>query len=103
MTSNLSLDQINDLLSRAAEKDENIRIIQSIGIKLEFLDVFVENSHGQLKTSVFHKPAAEPYIYPIHRNIHVIFTVIQSKELCSEPSVSVLMYKILTMNDYILN
>jgi hypothetical protein len=41
---------------------------------LEFLDVFAENDHGQLKTSVFHKPAAEPYILPYSaehpRHIH---------------------------------
>jgi hypothetical protein len=64
MTSNSSLDQINDLLNRAEKKDENIRITRSIGTKLEFLDVFPENDHGQLNTSVFHKPAAEPYILP---------------------------------------
>jgi hypothetical protein len=64
MTSNSSLDQINDLLNRAEKKDENIRITRSIGAKLEFLDELAENDHGQLKTSVFHKPAAEPYILP---------------------------------------
>jgi hypothetical protein len=74
MTTNLSLDQINMLLNRANEKDENIRITRSIGSIVEFLDVWVQNNSGQLKTSVFHKPAAEPYILPYSsdhpRHIH---------------------------------
>jgi len=44
--------------------DENIRITRSFGSTIEFLDVLVNNDHGQLKTSVFHKPAAEPYLLP---------------------------------------
>jgi hypothetical protein len=31
---------------------------------VEFLDVLVEINNGELRTSVFHKPAAEPYILP---------------------------------------
>jgi len=46
------------------KKDENIRITRSIGSTIEFLDVLVNNDNGQLKTSVFHKPAAEPYLLP---------------------------------------
>jgi hypothetical protein len=30
----------------------------------DFLDVSVENEYGQLKITVFHKPAAEPCILP---------------------------------------
>ena len=62
MTSNLSVDQIKARLDRANAKDENIKISYSIGTIVEFLDVLVENNRGQLKTSVFHKPAAEPYV-----------------------------------------
>ncbi|CAF1391421.1 unnamed protein product [Rotaria sp. Silwood1] len=74
MTTNLSLDQIKIRLNIADEQDENIRITHTIGSTVEFLDVLVENNHGQLKTSVFHKPAAEPYILPFlsdhPRHIH---------------------------------
>ncbi len=41
----------------------------------EFLDVHIENDHGSLATSVFHKPAAEPYVLPFSsdhpRHIHI--------------------------------
>ena len=44
---------------------------------VDFLDVTIENEDGQLETTVFHKPAAEPCILPFssdqprgnHRNI----------------------------------
>ena len=51
-------------LNQIEKKDENIRITRSIGTTIEFLDVLVTNDHGQLKTTVYHKPAAEPYILP---------------------------------------
>ena len=63
MTTN-SLNQINIQLNRARKKDENIQITVSLGTTIEFLDVLVTNDQGQLKTSVYHKPAAEPYILP---------------------------------------
>ena len=73
MTTN-SLNQINVQLNKIEKKDENIRITRSIGSTVEFLDVLVENNNGQLRTSVFHKPAAEPYILPFSsdhpRHIH---------------------------------
>lgn len=77
MTTNLSLDKMNCLLDEANHRDPNIRITYSIGSVVEFLDVSIENNQGHLKTTVFHKPAAEPYIAPflsdhprhIHRNI----------------------------------
>jgi hypothetical protein len=75
MTTN-SLNQIQLQLNRAEKKDLNIQITRSLGTTLEFLNVLVTNDHRQLKTSVFHKPAAEPYVLPflsehprhIHRN-----------------------------------
>ena len=62
----------------------------SIGSTVEFLDVLVENNYGQLKTSVFHKPAAEPYILPIlsdhprhaHRNT-IKGQLVRAARLCS--------------------
>ncbi|CAF1534060.1 unnamed protein product, partial [Rotaria sordida] len=76
MTTNLPLHEINLLLDRANSKDENIRITRTMGTNVEFLDVTVTHNQGQLKTTVFHKPAAEPNIVPflsdrprhIHRN-----------------------------------
>jgi hypothetical protein len=91
MTTNLSLDQINILLNRANQEDENIRISRSVGSTIEFLDVFVQNNDGQLKTTVFHKPAAEPYIVPflsdhprhIHRNT-IKGALFRAVRLCSD-------------------
>ena len=91
MTTNLSLNQIDRLLDEANHKDPNIRISASIGLSVEFLDVCVQNSHGQLKTTVFHKPAAEPYIVPflsdhprrIHRNV-IRGALFRAVRLCSD-------------------
>jgi hypothetical protein len=90
MTSNMSLDQINVLLDRMNVNDDNIRIVRSIGQRLQFLDVLVVNDHGRLKTSVYHKPAAEPYIVPflsehprhIHRNT-IRGALYRAARLCS--------------------
>ena len=89
MTTN-SLNQINIQLNKIEKKDENIRITRSLGSTIEFLDVQVENNNGQLRTSVFHKPAAEPYILPFlsdhPRHIHrstVKSQLIRAARLCS--------------------
>ncbi|CAF3329121.1 unnamed protein product, partial [Rotaria socialis] len=38
---------------------------RQIGRSVPFLDVFIQNnSNGALKTSVYHKAAAEPYVVP---------------------------------------
>src|SRR5689334_7473100 len=90
MTTNLSLDEINKLLDGENAKDENIRITRSIGTAINFLDVSVINNQGQLKTTVYHKPAAEPYIMPflsdhphyIHRNL-IKTALFRAVRLCS--------------------
>jgi hypothetical protein len=89
MTTN-SLEQINIQLNKIEKKDENIRITRSLGSTIEFLDVLVENNNGQLRTSVFHKPAAEPYILPFlsdhPRHIHrstIKGRLIRAVRLCS--------------------
>ena len=61
MTTNLSLDDINQPLDSVNNRDENICISRSIGSTVEFLDVCVDHDQGQLTTKVFHKLAAEPY------------------------------------------
>jgi hypothetical protein len=76
MTSNMSVDVIHAQLDQMNKKDvqKHIEITYSVGLSAEFLDVHIENCHGSLKTSVFHKPAAEPYVLPFSsdhlRHIH---------------------------------
>ena len=48
----------------ANQKDRNIRMKYHIQSCVEFLDVVIQNDNGQLITSVFHQPTAEPYILP---------------------------------------
>ena len=91
MTSNLSLDQINLLLDEANDRDQNIRMTRSIGNTVQFLDVSVENNQGRLRTTVHHKPAAEPYIVPfssdhprhMHRNV-INGALLRAARLCSD-------------------
>ena len=91
MTSNLSLDEIHLLLDEANNRDENIRITRSIGTLVQFLDVSVENDQGRLRTTVHHKPAAEPYIVPFasdhprhtHRNV-IKGALLRAARLCSD-------------------
>ncbi|CAF2146683.1 unnamed protein product, partial [Rotaria magnacalcarata] len=42
----------------------NIKLDYKIGKSLPFLDVQLTNNNGILSTSVYHKPAAEPYVTP---------------------------------------
>lgn len=91
MTTNLPLDFINRRLDEANNQDANIRITRAMGSTVDFLDVRIENNQGQLKTTVFHKSAAEPYITPflsdhprhIHRNT-IKGALFRAVRLCSE-------------------
>jgi hypothetical protein len=90
MTTNLSFNQIKDLLDTAGQKDCNIRIKYQIQSCVEFLDVVIQNDNGQLTTYVFHKPTAEPYILPytsdhprhVHRNIPYA-ALLRAARICS--------------------
>lgn len=90
MTSNMDLELIHQLLDEADQQDVNIRITRTVGKKVNFLDVSIENDRGRLKTTVHHKPAAEPYIVPfvsdhprhIHRN-SIIGSLYRAIRLCS--------------------
>lgn len=64
MTTNQSHAVMTFQLENARAKDPNIQITYSIGSSVDYLDVKIENQDGKLKTSVFHKPAAEPCILP---------------------------------------
>ena len=77
-------------MDTADQKDRNIRIKYQIQSCVEFLNVVVQNDHGQLTTSVFHKPTAEPYILPytydhsrhVHRNIQYA-ALLRAARICS--------------------
>ncbi|CAF4170696.1 unnamed protein product, partial [Adineta steineri] len=77
MTTNQSLDDIQIVLEKAKHKDVNIEIECTIASTVNYLDVTITNEEGQLKTTVYHKPTAEPYYLPYrsdhphkyHRNI----------------------------------
>jgi hypothetical protein len=49
-------------LNTAAIKDINIKINYDIDTSVNFLDVTINNEEDQLRTSVYDKSAAEPYI-----------------------------------------
>jgi hypothetical protein len=91
MTSNLSVDKINDMLNSIKTKDKHIQITSKIGQSIEFLDVSIENRDGELKTFVFHKSMAEPYILPyqsdhprhIHKNMPYV-GLLRAARLCSD-------------------
>lgn len=90
MTSKLSHDEVNILLDQENNKDANIKITRIVDTKVEFLDVVAANNNGTLQTSVFHKPAAEPYILPYSsdhpRHIHCSTTygaLLRAARFCS--------------------
>ena len=90
MTTNESFDGISEQLKQASHQDVNIQIEYRIATSIDFLDVSITNENGRLKTSVYHKSAAEPYILPftsdhprhIHRNIHYA-ALLRATRLCS--------------------
>lgn len=52
------------MLDAANQFHPNIKLVRQIGASVSFLDVWIENKNGILTTSVYHKPAAEPYTVP---------------------------------------
>ena len=90
LTTNLSREEIDARMREADSKDPNIRISYTIASAVDFLDVTISNEEGQLTTSIFHKPAAEPYVLPytsdhprhVHRNIPYA-ALLRAARLCS--------------------
>ncbi|CAF4168711.1 unnamed protein product, partial [Rotaria sordida] len=90
MTTNQTTNEIINELNIAAQKDINIQIEYKISISVDFLDVTITNENGHLRTSIYHKPTAEPYILPftsdhprhIHRNIPYA-ALLRAVRLCS--------------------
>ena len=90
MTTNQTNEEINVELKKAKNKDTNIKIESTINTSVHFLDVTITNENGQLRTSIYHKPTAEPYILPftsnhshhIHRNIPYA-ALLRAARICS--------------------
>ena len=90
LTTNLTREEIHATLKEADSKDPNIWIAYTIASVVDFLDVTISNEDGQLTTSIFHKPAAEPYVLPftsdhprhVHRNIPYA-ALLRAARICS--------------------
>jgi hypothetical protein len=90
MTTNQTIDEIKEELEKAQNKDINIKINYIIDTSVDFLDVTFTNENTQLRTTIYHKPAAEPYILPytsahprhIHRNIPYA-ALLRAARICS--------------------
>ena len=69
----------------------NIKINYQIGTSVDFLDITIHNEDGRLRTCLYHKPAAEPYILPyssdhphhISRNIPYA-ALLRAARICSD-------------------
>ncbi|CAF3959531.1 unnamed protein product, partial [Rotaria sordida] len=90
MTMNEPFDELTKKLDEAQQKDVNIKIKPTIHESVHFLDVTITNENGQLRTSIYHKPTADPYFLPytsdhphrIHRNIPYT-ALVRAARLCS--------------------
>ena len=77
-------------LEKAKKKDINLELESTIDTSVNYLDVTITNENGQLRTSVYHKPTAEPYYLPYtsdhphqyHRRIPYS-ALIRAARLCS--------------------
>ena len=61
MTWNKPEKELKDLLEQANTWHPNIKLDYKISNSVPFLDTLLTNNNGQLLTSVYHKPTAEPY------------------------------------------
>lgn len=91
MTTNETVDTIRIEIERAAHRDVNIKINYVIDSSVNFLDVAIMNDDGRLRTTVYHKPVAEPYVLPYQsdhpRHIHVNIpyaAVLRAARICSD-------------------
>ena len=64
MTTNQTQEQMSFLLNKENQKDPNIKINYEMNKSVDFLDLTIQNDDGNLRTSLYHKPAAQPYILP---------------------------------------
>ncbi len=92
MVTNEPLDEIQEVLQRVRNKDINIEIEieTTINTSINYLDLTITNENDQLKTSIYHKPTAEPYYLPYtsdhpnryHRNIPCS-AMLRAARICS--------------------
>ena len=77
---NKSDKELKDFLNDANTWHPNIKLNYQIGKSLPFLNVLLTNNNGILSTSVYHKPAAEPYVVPFISDHprHVFGNIIQT-------------------------
>lgn len=68
MTTNETIDEIKQRMKQAGNKDVNIKINYQIDRSVNCVDVSIINEDDQLRTKIYHKPAAEPYILPFMSN-----------------------------------
>ncbi|CAM4912770.1 unnamed protein product [Rotaria socialis] len=68
------------VLDNANTWHPNIKLEYKIGKSLPFLDILLTNINGTLSTSVYHKPAAEPYVVPFISDHprHVFENIVQT-------------------------
>ncbi|CAM4828303.1 unnamed protein product, partial [Rotaria magnacalcarata] len=80
MTWNRSEEELRKFLDDVNTWHPNIKLDYKIGNSLPFLDVQLTNNNGILSTSVYHKPAAEPYATPFISDHprHVFINIIQT-------------------------
>ncbi|CAF4078673.1 unnamed protein product, partial [Rotaria sordida] len=80
MTWNKSENELKVLLDEANTWHPNIKLDYKIGKSLPFLDVLLTNNNGILSTSVYHKPATEPYVTPFISDHprHVFMNIIKT-------------------------
>ncbi|CAF4997603.1 unnamed protein product, partial [Rotaria sp. Silwood1] len=90
MTTNLSKEDILKELDETIKTDSNATITTTISQSLEYLDVTIENNNGNLKISIYHKSASEPYIlpyesdHPRHVHANIIYTaLVRAGRSCS--------------------
>ncbi|CAF3776931.1 unnamed protein product, partial [Rotaria socialis] len=79
-TWNRSEEELRKFLDDVNTWHPNIKLYYKIGNSLPFLDVQLTNNNGILSTSVYHKPAAEPYVTPFISDHprHVFINIIQT-------------------------
>ncbi|CAF1539977.1 unnamed protein product [Rotaria magnacalcarata] len=80
MTWNKSENALKQILENANSWHPNIKLEYKIGKSLPFLDILLTNINGTLSTSVYHKPAAEPYVVPFISDHprHVFDNIVQT-------------------------
>ena len=64
LTWNEPLPELQTLLKKLNNEHPQIKLVYDYGLRISFLDILIENDNGTLRTSVYHKDAAEPYVVP---------------------------------------